>query len=925
MQNERKYSGLIAWFTQNHVAANLLMVFFLLGGYLILGVMNREIFPTIDPKMITVSVSYPGASPDDVEEGITRRIEEAILGVDGIKRVSALSMENMGSVTAELEEEADSNDVYNDIRNEVDGLVDFPPQNAENVVIQQIKPKSSLMLLALSGDVSENMLHDYAESIEQDLLNLPMVNDVKITGGRAREVTIEISSEMLEKYNLSHAEVGEIIAGSSQNFPAGFIDTSAGSTLLRVQERRYYADEFADIIIRALPDGTVLRLKDIATLRDGFDDSHLINEYNGKPSLTLSVTRNARQDVIMMEDQINQYLKTLDLPEGLSLDVKKNSTNPLKDRTNLMIKNALSGFVLLFICLLLFLDLKLAFWISMGVPISFLGGLMISYFLGVNMNMITLFALIIVIGVVVDDAIIIGENIFYEQENPQPQDEKYDAVIRGVYNVISPATVGVMTTILAFIPLLFTTGTFGQILQVIPIIVICILFISLVEVYFILPAHLSSDSRWSRGALKDIQKKVDEGLAKFTQNTLEPLVRHTMRYRYATMAGVLCFILVGFLAVSTGMIRVVFFPTIESKGVTAILEMPIDTAFEDTQKNAEKIYDALQDSLAHFATDTPIYNNITMTIGQNTAEAGPGGAGSSAAGNHLARVNVQLVDSDDRDFSALAFEKYWRDATGGLPGVRNLEFQSSLLSLEPDIQLELSHRDSSTLEGAAKELLAQISLIEGVTTLKENVEKGKKEYDFEVSPAGYAAGLSPALLGVALRSAFNGYEVTRVQRGRNEVRIMVRLPEAERETQTILNNFKIKLPNGERAALRDMSLIKEQRSYSQINSVDGRRIIALLGDIDETIRTTDEVMSTIDTDIMPDIMQKYPDLRYSYEGKTRERADDLSSLKTNTFLAIFVIFAILAVQLRGYIAPFVIVANIPLGVVGAIYSHWILG
>lgn len=922
-------SGLGSWFAQNHVAATLLMLFFLVGGFLSIKNMTKEVFPTIDPKIISVSVVYRGASAADVEEAITQRVEEAVIGIEGIKRVASSASEGVGKITMELTEAADGIDVYNDVRNEVDRLQNFPPQDAERPVIVRAKPKSLVMKLVISGDVSLNRLRDYAESMEQELLQLPYINTVSINGGPMRQIDIAISNDNLEKYNVSHAQIAQIIANSAINLPGGRIETEAGDILLRVEGQRYYAQEYADIVVKTLPNGTPLYLKDIAELNDGFTDDRIISSYNNNPALFISVSKTESQDVLKIEETLRNYLESMTVPADLRVNMLYNRTDGLKDRANLMIKNALIGFILLFIALILFLDLKLALWISMGVPISFGGGLLMASLFGISMNMITLFALIVVIGIVVDDAIVVGESIFHEQET-HPERSHLENAMNGVRNVIIPATVGVSTTMIAFVPLMLTEGVFGQILSVIPVIVICILFISLVEAYLILPSHLLNPKRYSMGPTKKLQIMMDNFLNNLVEKRILPFVSMCIRYRYATLTAILGIIFLAISALSQGVIKTVFFPPIEGSQVTAVLEMPIDSSLAQTQAKADKIYNAAEETVKEFqeryelsAAET--YEGIIITVGESVTEAGPGGNGGTVSGQNVANVEVKLVEADGREFSATEFEKVWRQNVGQIIGAKNLTFTSSLIRSGNDLQLEVTHKDSKKLQEITQKMVSEISKIEGIVSIKDTFEVGKKEYRFSPTPAGYAAGLTPRSLGVAIQSAFNGFEALRVRRGREEIRVIVRLPKHERTTLNILENHLITLPNGQKAPLREMANISFTRGDSVINRVNGRRVISVIGDIDETIRTTDEVTAVIEQDIMPKIQQKYPTMTYSYEGAARERQDDTASLKTNTLLAIFVIFALLAVQLRGYSMPFVIIANIPLGVAGAFYAHWILG
>ena len=920
-------AGIASWFAQNQIAPNLLMMFFLIAGILTIKNMTKEVFPTIDPKIITISVAYPGASASDVEEAITQRAEEAVIGIDGIKRVSSTASEGIGTVKVELTEQADGIEVYNDIKNEIDRLQNFPPQDAERPIIVRAKPRNLVMKLVVYGDASQNRIRSYAEKIEHDLLQLSGVNNVIIQGGASREISIFIEQNTLKKYNLSHQEVAQKISQAAINLPGGRIETQAGDILLRVQGKRYYADKYADIVIKSLPNGAVLTLGDIAELRDGFTDERIITKFNDKSALFITINRTGTQDVLTIEKTIHDYLKKLVLPSDVNLKIYFNNTDSFKDRSNLMMGNVIVGFILLFIALLLFLDLKLAFWISMGIPVAFGGGLLVASMLGVTLNMISLFALIIVSGVVVDDAIVIGESIFYEQET-YPNRSPLENVMNGLGNVIAPAMVGVSTTMIAFIPLLLTEGTFGQILSVIPVIVICILFISLLEVYLILPSHLLNPKRSSIGITKSIQNKMDNLLYGFVDNYLLPLVGLCMRYRYVAVTAVFGIIFMSFVALINGNISTVFFPQIESSQVKSVLEMPVDTSFSETYQKSEVIYQAAEKTVKQFEKKYPqqkIYEGITISVGQNVAEEGPGGAGETQSSQNVASIEVKLVEPEEREFTGLEFEKAWRKNVGIISGARNLTFTSNAIRSGNDLEIEVSHRDSKSLQKITKTMVEKIGMIEGVVSIKDSFEIGKKEYQFTLTPAGYAAGLTPQSLGIAIRSAFNGQEALRVRRGREEIKVMVRLSAFERHTLSSLDDYIISLPNGQKAPLKEMASIKFTRGESVINRVNSRRIISVIGDVDETIRTTDEVTAVIENDIIPKLKEKYPEFEYSYEGASRERQDDTASLKTNTLLAVFVIFALLMIQLRGYSMPLVIIANIPLGIAGAIYFHAIMG
>ncbi|MED5422922.1 MAG: efflux RND transporter permease subunit, partial [Pseudomonadota bacterium] len=470
--------GIISWFGHNHVAANILMMLFLVGGIFTLSNMRTETFPSIDPKMVTVRVAYPGATPYEVADGITSRIEEALIGIDGVKRISAVASEGSGSVYVELEDFANPDDVYNEVDTAVNGLSDFPPEEAERPIVTKLKPTPLVMTLAIYGDAKEETIKYWAENIEDELRQLPGVAHTNLRGIRDYEISIEVSEDNLRKYDLSLSEIGNAIKAFSTDIPAGTLEAQQGEILLRVQEQRYSGAEFENIVLKTLPNGSSLRLKDVATVIDGFEDANLISRFNGARAAFIDVSRSETEDTLGVANTVNAYLDTVTLPAGLNLVLQQDETVVLRDRINLMLRNGILGFALVFLVLLLFLDLKLAFWTSVAIPVSFMGGLMVIYFFGYSLNMVSLFALIVVLGIVVDYAIVTGESIFDQQEK-HPDDP--DAFLIGVRRVYAPVTVGVSTTIAAFAPLYFSTGILGQIISVIPVVVVPILAISLIE------------------------------------------------------------------------------------------------------------------------------------------------------------------------------------------------------------------------------------------------------------------------------------------------------------------------------------------------------------------------------------------------------------------------------------------------------------
>lgn len=923
-QKTSGFGGLVAWFASNHAAANILMIFFLLAGLGSVMNMVRETFPIIDPRIINITIPYPGATPQDVESSITRRVEEAVIGVQGVKRVESNAQESVGVVTIELEDFVNGEIVLNDIETEIEGLQDFPPENAEEISIVKIKPRSDVLTLVIYGEAAPITLRDWAERLEDQILSLPDVTLVDISGSPAREISIEVSEENLRKYNLGISDVAQKVQEFSIDLPAGTLRTGAGEILVRVQERRYLGSEFSDIVIRRNQNGSLLRLGDVATIKDGFEDVNLLNQYNGKNAIFIDVARSASQDTLIIEKQIREYIETLEMPDNLELAVWKNETTILKQRINLLARNAILGFILVFISLLLFLDLKLAFWTSFAIPVSFLGGIFIASLFGVTINMISLFALIVVLGIVVDDAIITGESIFHEQETGRAK----FPTLRGVKNIQAPVTIGVLTTIAAFSPLIFSTGTLGQILKPIPIIVISVLIVSLFEAFFILPAHLSSSKKWSMGFLLRIRRAVAKGLYWFIQNAILPLAGFFIRARYVFIVMVALIVGFAFYQVKSGNVRFVFFPSIESDEIRVNLEMPVGTPFETTKFYANQITDSFYKVAEQFNTTDEsgkIYKNISVSIGLSFGDrGGPASTSSSSLSSHLAEMTVELVESKQRSVSASDISRAWRRSIPDIPQVKNLAFESSLVSAGADINIELSHRDSEILEIASEKMKQDMVQMGGLTEVQDSLEPGKKEFVYELTDEGMAAGLTPFDVGRQLRDLFRGRLVDRVQRGTSEVEIFVRYPKQLRESLSTLEQIRLRLPNGERAPIDVLATIEEQYSPSIIKRVDGRQVVSITADVDGDM-TPDQAIAKIKSESYTALQDQYPNLSFILAGQNRDQRNDLSTLGKNMLIALMVIFVLLTSQLRSYSKPFIIMTTIPLGIAGAIYSHWFLG
>ncbi len=917
--------GLINWFISNPVAANLLMIVLLVGGALSALNLRSQVFPTISPGTVIVTVPFPGATPAEVEEGITRRVEEAVLGIDGVKRVTSNASENVGIVTIETNDFADRDVVKDDVESAVDRLSDFPPENAEKPIVVAPKPTGGVVTLAIAGDVGEAALRRAAEEIERDLLSQRGVSLVQLEGARDYEISIEISEATLRRYGLSFNEVASAVRRSSLDLAGGSIASGSGEILLRTNQKRQAGADFESIVVRTQADGSVITLADIATVRDEFVREQLNNRYNDRPAVFVRVSRAEAEDVLAVKAAVDEFLAGYTPPPGIEVVEFRDETKLLRERVNLLLRNGAFGFALVFLFLVLMLDLKLAVWVSMGIATAFMGGFLVFGALGVTITMISLFGLIIVLGLVVDDAIVIGENIDAERQQGHPGPE---AASRGAHGVLAPVTVGVLTTVAAFAPLLVTGGTFGDITRAIPLVVISVLIVSLLEAFCILPSHLSHGGSWSKGVIKRLQGRIARGIAVIRDKLVQPGVAFAARWRYATVGMALAFFILCMSLLSNGHVRFIFFPQIEGNNISASLEMPEGTPFERTdaaiRTMTEAAYQVAEE--AREETGEPLFVSVTATSGGRVANnSGPGGQSSFSSSENIGQIQIELVPYGERRTPAAEIERRWRMAVGQVEGAERVSFNSGFVGFGSDVEFELAHQEEAELIAAADAMKARIADIEGVSQIEDSFDLGKRQLVFELTPAGRAAGLRPADVAVQVRQAFFGEEVQRIQRGRDEVRVYVRYPESSRESLAALNSFRVQLPDGGRAPLFTVARVEESRAYSSIRRIDGRRVVTVSADVDQALSTPNIANEAILQTVMPELEASYPGLRWVRAGATREQNEDLAAIGSAFIVVLLVIFAMIATQLRSYLQPLAILISIPLGVAGAILGHLVLG
>ena len=974
----------VAYMARNGVAANLLMVGLLAAGLAALTQIVVEVFPEFSLDAVQITVVYPGATPEEVEESIVEKIEEQVEGVEGVKEITATAAEGLGAVTVELDLNTDISRALDDIKSQVDQIQTFPAE-AEEPEVAELTNRQSVMRIALYGDVDERALKEIAYRAEDELSQLDAVSFVQTDAVRDYEVSVEVSASALRAYGLSLPLVAQRVRQSSLDLSAGNVETSEEEVRIRTLGQNYTQGDFEDIVLVASPDGATVRLGDVATVVDAFEDTDLATRYNGRPAAFVEVFRTSDERVLDVVGAVEDYLDddlAPSLPRGVRYEVWQNDAETLRGRIRLLLKNAAIGLALVFVALTLFLNLRLAFWVAVGLGVSFVGTLALMNALGVSINQISLFGFILAIGIVVDDAIVIGENVFAERERGL---SGTDAAVKGATRIVVPVVFAVLTTMAAFTPLLNVPGTIGKILGVIPVVVLSVLFLSLIESLFVLPHHLSSlpapdDERNRLERFFDtVQGWVDDKLSRFVNGPLDTALQFAVDAPSIVIAGGVALLALAIATVPAGILRVQFFPAVEAEIVTATIEMPQGTTANRTRDVAERVLaagEAVADSLNREEgrggeggeggggedAKPGLVRATYLTVGSQPAEGGPDGGGLDRAQPNLAAVQFKLLDAEERDLSSKTFESAWRDRVGRIPETKSLAFASSLVSVGDPVNVEVSHPDAETLGEVTDRVTAELSQIGGVFGVQSDLDEGTRELQLELKPAARTLGLTLADVAGQVRAAFFGQEALRVQRGREDVRVYVRLPESERDAVADVLDYRVIVPpsaappggagpgagaglgagagpgspgaapgsgagagRGGAVPLRQVADVTFGTSPSAINRKDGRRVATVTADVNPGTTTGQEVTDRLDSEILPAVQEAFPQMTYEFGGEQEEQAESFGALAQGFALALFMIYALLAIPFRSYFQPLVIMAAIPFGIVGAIVGHLVLG
>ncbi len=903
--------GPIAWMAKNSVPANILMIILIGGGFFAASKVKQEFLPEAQLDMVTVGVSYPGASPDEVEQGILLVLEEAMRGIDGVKKVTATANEGHGAVLVEVLPSHEVNSVTDDIRTEVDRIRTFP-LDAEEPTIRALRIKKSVLDVIVAANASEEVLREITEQVRDRLLSAEGITQIEISNVRRHEVSIEIQQNKLRELNLSLKEVSDIIARSSVDLPGGGMKTSGGEILVRVKDRRNLGREFAQIPIVTSQDGTRLLLEDIAQIHDGFDESDRYAFYNGKPSMRLTVYRVGKETPLSVEEVVLKVLDELrsTMPEGLEFTIWNNSAEHFRGRMGLLLKNGVLGLVLVFVMLGLFLEMRLAFWVMLGIPISFLGTFLFMGSMGVSLNMITMFAFLIALGIVVDDAIVVGENVYHLHQDGMPF---LQAAIVGTRQIAVPVTFSILTNIVAFMPLYFVPGVMGKFFRVIPLVVCTTFIISLVEALYILPAHLAHQKdKEHRGRLHRLQQRFSLRFSRFVREVYGPLLERALRLRYITLSIGLVILIITLGYVKSGRMGFEMFPSVESDIASCRYTLPFGAPVE---KNKE-IHDRL------IAAGDQILAEIEVESGKPFAKGVR-----SSINAHRGKIDYELLDPNHRPVSTQEFIDRWREAAGEISGLENLTFRNSQGGpggASSALTVELSHRNLDVLEQASEDLAESLRSFPMVRDIDNGFSNGKPQIDFSITPAGRSLGLTSSEIARQVRNSYYGSEAIRQQRGRNEIRVMVRLPKAERDTEFSLEEMIVRTPSGTEVPLREVVETKRGRAFTSITRRDGRRVISVSAGINPREQTP-QILAVLKADLMPALLQKYGGLSYSFEGKQADERESVEGLISGLLVALLLIYVLLAIPFKSYTQPLIIMISVPFGVIGAVIGHLLLG
>lgn len=904
------YNGLIGWMTHNRITPNLVMIVFLVGGFIYALRIKQEVFPEFELDIVNVAVPYPGSSPEEVEQGIVLAVEEAIRGLEGIKEVTGMASEGMGMVSAELLEGVDRQRVYQEIKQEIDRITTFP-QDAERPEVSLVMRRREVVDLQIYGDVSEWTLRELAEQVRDSLLQSPGITQVELEGIRDYEVQVLIDQDTLRTYGLTIQDIANRIRTAAIELPGGHIETQGGEILLRVMERRDWANEYAAIPVITTPGGTVLTLGDIAEVVDDFQDVDRTATFNNMRAVGIEVYRIGDQTPIGVSDATRKAMQDIQnqLPPGIEWSITRDNADVYRQRLELLLKNACWGFMLVILLLGAFLELKLALWITMGIPTSFLGAFLFLPAMDVTINMISMFAFIIALGIVVDDAIVVGENV-YEYRNRGMS--FMEASIQGTRDVVMPVAISILTNIVAFVPLCFVPGIMGKIWKVVPLVVITVFSISLIESVFILPVHLAYQHRRSNNRLLVFihgrQQAFSRQFERFIKTVFGTFLDFCISYRHVTVAAGIA-VLVGVISyVTSGRVGMIMMPRVESDYASARASLPFGSPLHKVQDVADTLVAEAQ-AIVDANGGEALSKGIFAVIDEDDID-----------------VRIFLTDPDVRPINTTQVTQLWREGTGQIPGLESLLFEADRggPGSGAALTVELSHRNIEVLDAASSRLAVILADYPNVKDIDDGYTPGKEQLNYTIRPEGQSLGLTAQEVARQVRNAFFGAEALRQQRGRNEIRVRVKYPKAQRISEYDIERLLIRTPAGTDVPLLQVAEVDRGRSYTSITRRNGRRTVTVTANV-EPIDQSGQMIETMKTEILPQLVKDYPGLGFAWEGQQADMRESMYSLYIGFLFALGGIYAMLAIPFRSYFQPLIVMIAIPFGIIGAVLGHQLMG
>ena len=937
LSEERR--GPIAYMAANNTAVNVLMFVLLVGGLYTAFGLVQEVIPDASLDRVQIIVPYPGASPEEVEELIVRRIEEQIRGVEGLERMIATASRGSGSVVAEFRNGTDIGRALNEVKAEVDRIPTFPAE-AERPDVREITTRQVFLRMVVHGDVPERALKELAYRIEEGISALPQVSLAQTSATRPYEISIEVPQVRLRSLGLTLEEIAQAVRQGSLELAAGGVSASEEEILVRTLGRNYDQYDFEDIVVLTRPDGTSVRLGDIATVHDGFADSDLRMRYNGRPAALVEVYRTSDEQLLGISAAVQDYLETSvlpSLPAGVEVAVWSDDSALVGGRLGLMVKNGLLGLLLVFVTMALFLEIRLALWVAVGLAVSFAGAFLVMGFMGVTINMFSLMGLILALGIVVDDAIVVGESVHYERERGAGG---LEAAIRGTRQVSAPVIFAVLTSIIAFSTLMTVPGAQGKLGRAVPIVVIAVLFVSLLDSLLLLPNHLShlpaagQRARYRVARLWGrLQKRVDVLVKRVADGPLDRGLRLATGRPFVVLASAAGMLVLSAALVVSGIVPSRFIIPLEGDIVSADLELPAGTPGELTTEVAGRVEAAGHRAVARVAAehgltadDAPLEVGVAVTVGQSAELFDPLiGDLVQAARGHVATVQFKLIDWEGRGIAASALERLWREEAGVIPEATEFSITSSIVGGDLPVHYDLSHPDPERLRSIADDVVAELAAIDGVFDVRHNLDEGFNELRLELEPHARTLQLTLDDFARQMRAGFFGVEALRVPRGREDVRVYVRLPEEERHSLIDIEKYMVHMPGGGEVALGQIASVDFDRSPSTIHRIDGRRAVTVTADVDAINATGRLVDDRLERDLLAPLEARDPDFAYAFGGQRKQQDTINSALARTGFFALIIMYALMAIPFRSWSQPLIVLAAIPLGAVGALVGHMLLG